>query len=97
MPLYKLTIVADIDLEGIWEYTRSQWSKSQAGIYLHKLEKCFIALAENPGLGKQRYELAGSPWSYHCEKHVIFYRITNQGIEIIRVLHDSMDFPRHLT
>ncbi|NIR47814.1 type II toxin-antitoxin system RelE/ParE family toxin [candidate division KSB1 bacterium] len=33
--------------------------------------------------------------SYHCGRHVIFYRKAKKGIEIIRVLHDSMDFPRH--
>jgi toxin ParE1/3/4 len=60
-----------------------------------KLEEHFITLAENPYLEKRRYELAGSPMSYHCERYMIFYRIADEGIEIIRVLHDSMDFPRH--
>jgi len=95
---YKLTKEADFDLENIWEYTYSKWGKKQARIYLNKLEEHFIKLAANPYLGKRRYELAGSPLSFHCEKHVIFYRIADEGagVEIIRVLHDSMDFPRHL-
>ncbi len=96
MSKYKLTLEADIDLDGIWEYTYLQWGKNQAGKYLGKLEERFIALAENPNIGKQRYELAGSPMSTHCGRHVIFYRIVNEEIEIVRVLHDSMDFPRHL-
>lgn len=95
MPEYKLTREADRDLEGIWEYTNKQWGKSQANKYLNKLEDHFYKLATNPYLGKRRYELAGSPMSFHCERHVIFYRIADKGIEIIRVLHDSMDFPRH--
>ena len=95
MSKYKLTREADIDLGGIWEYSYSQWGKKQARKYLSKLEERFITLAENPNLGKRRYELAGSPMSYHYGRHVIFYRIANKGIEIIRVLHDSMDFPRH--
>jgi toxin ParE1/3/4 len=95
MPEYKLTREADRDLDGIWEYTYKQWGKTQANKYLNKLEERFFMLAENPYLGKRRYELAGSPMSFHCEKHVIFYRIADEGIEIIRVLHESMDFPRH--
>ncbi|MCU0644520.1 MAG: type II toxin-antitoxin system RelE/ParE family toxin [bacterium] len=96
MPEYKLTREADRDLDGIWEYTNKQWGKKQANKYLNKLEERFFTLAENPYLGKPRYELAGSPMSFHCERHVIFYRNADEGIEIIRVLHESMDFPRHL-
>ena len=93
MPEYKLTRDADRDLYGIWEYTYKQWGKRQANKYLSKLEERFFTLAEKPYLGKRRYELAGSPMSFHCEKHVIFYRIADEGIEIFRVRHDSMDFP----
>ena len=95
MGSYKLTVKADLDIEEIWEYTNSRWGKKQAQKYLNQLEDRFIALAENPNIGKQRYELAGSPMSSHCGRHVIFYRKARKYIEIIRVLHDSMDFPRH--
>jgi len=95
MHKYILTREADLDLDGIWEYSYKQWGKTQANKYLNKLEEHFFMLAENPYLGKRRYEFAGSPMSFHCERHVIFYRIAEEGIEIIRVLHDSMDFPRH--
>jgi len=92
---YKLTIRADLDLEEIWEYTNLQWGENQASKYLTQLEETFMTLAENPNAGKRRYEIAGSPLSYHCGRHVIFYRKGRKGIEIFRVLHDSMDFPRH--
>lgn len=29
--------------------------------------------------------------------HRIFYRETEHGIEVLRILHASMDFARHLT
>ena len=91
----KLTVKADLDIEDIWEYTNSQWGKNQASKYLNQLEERLISLAENLYIGKQRLELTWSPMSYHCERHVIFYPKARMGIEIIRVLHDSMDFPRH--
>jgi hypothetical protein len=28
--------------------------------------------------------------------HIIFYRITDGGVDVVRVLHQSMDFDRHL-
>ncbi len=95
MGSYKLTVKADLDIDDIWEYTNSQWGENQASKYLSQLEERFIALAENPNIGKQRYELTESPMSYHCGRHVIFYRKARKGIEVRRVLHDSMDFPRH--
>jgi plasmid stabilization system protein ParE len=34
--------------------------------------------------------------SYHEGRHVIFYRPITTGREVIRILHDGMDFSRHL-
>ena len=96
MGRFKLTPAADSDLQEIWEYTEKRWGIEQADNYLRKLERRMTYLAGNPKRGKRRRELPGSPFNYHEEKHVIFYRSIEAGIEIIRILHDSMDFPRHL-
>jgi toxin ParE1/3/4 len=52
-------------------------------------------LADHPARGRKRFDLPGVPMSFHEGKHVIFYRPTKEGIEVLRVLHDAMDFPRH--
>jgi len=96
MAVYKLTPAADSDLQEIWEYTENHWGVDQADSYLYTLERRMTYLARNPKRGKHRKELPGSPFNYHEGKHVIFYRRKETGIEIIRILHDSMDFPRHL-
>jgi toxin ParE1/3/4 len=96
MPSYILTSRADGDLEEIWDYTEQTWSRTQARIYLTKLENRMIALAQHPTSGRKRYDLPGEPMSFHEGRHVIFYRPTQEGIEVLRVLHDAMDFPRHL-
>ena len=80
MSSYKLTVKADLDIEYIWDYTNSQWGKNQAVKYLNQLEERFISLAGNPNIGKHRLELTGAPISYHCERHVIFYRKASKGI-----------------
>jgi plasmid stabilization system protein ParE len=28
--------------------------------------------------------------------HVLFYRLTDDGIDVVRILHNRMDFERHL-
>jgi toxin ParE1/3/4 len=32
----------------------------------------------------------------NVERHMIYFRITDYGIAIIRVLHERMDAPHHL-
>lgn len=96
MASYKLTKKADSDIDEIWEESTLRWGKRQTKEYLNKMERRFISLAENPNLGKKRFELSGAPMSYPSGRHVIFYRKAEKGIEILRVLHDSMDFPRHI-
>ncbi|MCL4706004.1 type II toxin-antitoxin system RelE/ParE family toxin [bacterium] len=83
------------DLRDISRYTDQKWGRQQRFKYLKQLGDCFAFLAETPQMGKKRDEIVGAPFSYHEGRHVIFYRATAEGIEILRVLHDAMDFPRH--
>ena len=34
-------------------------------------------------------------WKYPANSRMIFFRVTCDGIEIMRVLHQSMDYARH--
>jgi toxin ParE1/3/4 len=87
---------AEEDLSDIGVYTEKQWGKRQRKKYIAQLINSIKRLAKNPALGRQRLELPHAPYSYHEGRHVIFYRLAPENIEVIRVLHDSMDFPRHL-
>ncbi len=74
----------------------SEMGENTSQKYLLSLDNCFNMLCENPEPGKSRFEFSGSPSSFHCGKHQIFYKKGSAGIEIIRILHDSMDFRRHI-
>ncbi len=93
----KVTITpkARADLRDISRYTDKKWGRQQRFNYIKQLKDRFSYLANQPQMGRKRDEIIGSPYSYHEGRHVIFYRTTAEGIEIIRVLHDSMDFPKH--
>jgi toxin ParE1/3/4 len=95
MKKFSITPQARADLKDISRYTDKKWGRQQRFNYIKQLQDRFSYLANKPQLGKRRDEITGSPYSYHEGRHVIFYRTTAEGIEIIRVLHDSMDFPRH--
>jgi toxin ParE1/3/4 len=85
------------DLIRIATYTDKQWGQKQRKKYLEQLKTRIQKLAKTPTLGRQHHELPESPYGYNEGRHVIFYRLTAHGIEIIRVLHDAMDFIQHFT
>lgn len=88
---YSLRQQAQDDLESIWLYSYREWGAEQADNYIRSLLSRFTWLAENPQLGKQRPEI--NP-GYHCfpeGMHLIFYKITRKGIDIIGIPHQSMD------
>ncbi len=93
---FRLTLQAERDFEAIGEYTVETWGYDQAVQYLSKLDQTFGALAQTPGLGKDRSDLRGGLLSCPCNKHVVFFRRDVSGnVEILRILHERMDFQRH--
>jgi toxin ParE1/3/4 len=83
------------DLRNIGTYTERKWGQNQRIKYTDQLYDRIDDLVLNPDKGRKRPDLPGNPYSYHEGRHVIFYRQPPEAIEIIRVLHDSMDFKRH--
>lgn len=93
---YRLTVAAEQDYADILRYTLQTWGKKQYNKYRMLLRKALERVADHPALGKRRDELCSGCLSYPAGKHVIFYRSTDTGIEILRILHDSMDAQRHI-
>ena len=88
---YRITPRARADLLEIGEYTASQWGKQQRNRYLKSLEARFAWLAENPGAGKHRIDIAQGYYSFPHGQHVVFYLVSGKMIDIIGVPHQEMD------
>lgn len=95
MPVYKSTEKAERDLAAIIDYTLSTWGAAHAVKYIDGLEELATSLAQSPDLGKSYEELHKHLFVFPYEKHLLFYRKERYGIIIVRILHDSMDTPRH--
>ena len=91
---YKLTKRARADLKSIGQYTGLQWGAELQKKYLAQLYKRFDQISKSPHLGRERPELATGIRSVLEGKHIIFYRVRDASIEIVRVLHQSMDVKR---
>lgn len=60
---------------------------------LARIHRAAARLAEFPGMGRLRPELAPGLHSFAVGNYVIFYHEASAGIEIVRVLHGARDLP----
>ncbi len=95
---YKLTIppIVKDDLRVIYQYGRLNWGEAKASDYIDNVKIKFWSLTEHPEIGIKQEALLPDLRSLIVNKHIIFYRIKKQQIEIIRVLHARQDPQRHL-
>jgi toxin ParE1/3/4 len=93
---YILREAALADLEAIWLYTSNEWSVDQADHYVWALLERCEWLTENPLLGKQRDDIKVGYRYFPEGMHLVFYKQTKSGIDVIGFLHQSMDVILHL-
>lgn len=91
-----LTPKAKADLSDIWDYTLAQWGVEQAEKYLREL---WSVIKEQAGDITKSVDIGDVRKGYRkirAGSHVIFFKVTNNGVDIVRILHQRMDFERHL-
>lgn len=93
---YELSLEADNDLQEIYDYTEDKFGSSQAVKYLTDLDEMFNTLCTQPNTGRLRNEIREGLRSFSYVSHIVFYRIIENRIRIVRVLHASRDIPKFL-
>ena len=83
-------------MEAIWVYTLTTWSADQSESYVDKLTDAFAFLAVNSSSGRACNHIREGYRRFPVKRHMIYYRKTSYGIEVMRVLHDRMLALRHL-
>jgi len=83
-------------LKSIWTYTEDRWGRAQAEHYLSDLGRTIEMLVAAPDMGPNRDDIRKGYRSLWREHHVIFYRLAGARVEVVRILHQSIDIPRHL-
>jgi toxin ParE1/3/4 len=92
----RITPRARQDLKAIWTYTLKRWGESQADIYLHHLDAGIRSLIDFHDIGESCEHIRAGYRRLQVNRHLIFYRQGEMHIEIVRVLHESMDVPHRL-
>jgi len=65
-------------------------------MYLSALETRFQWLTSNKPLWRKRPDIHKNVYSYQHERHVIIFTESDEGLQIVRVLHERMDVRGHI-
>ena len=96
MSNYLLSPQAVKSLNKISDYTLENFGERQRKKYLTMLRNKMRAAATNPQRGRIRDDIKQGYYSISAGKHHIYYRIRDAHIEIMDVLHQSMEPDLHL-
>jgi toxin ParE1/3/4 len=92
----RLSPQAQRDLEGIFDHTVGQWGLDQALRYADQIEAACSDLAEAPLRSLDCTTIRPGYRRRAVGRHILYFRVTDYGIAVIRILHERMDAHRHI-
>lgn len=105
----RLAVAAEQDYRQILRWTVANFGQRQAGTYAKTLTNALNDLAHGPAIiaAEQREDIGPGIHTLHVARKgrkgrhfVVFRSDCSRGenvIDVLRILHDSMDLPHHLT
>lgn len=87
---------AKADLSDIWDYPLAEWGVEQAEKYVRELWAAMQAQALDYSLSIDISDVRKGYRKVRSGSHVVFFKLTHDGIDVVRILHHRMDFERHL-
>lgn len=97
MANYRISKKAIIDLEKIWLYTYKKWSLEQADRYHFLIIDEIEFISSNYDLSRKIDYIRQNYRVSKVKSHLVFFRLADDGvIEIVRILHQSMDIKNRL-
>ncbi|HXQ14196.1 MAG TPA: type II toxin-antitoxin system RelE/ParE family toxin [Caulobacteraceae bacterium] len=87
---------AKADLREIRAFSREQWGREQAKAYVELIISRFAWLMLNARRGARADQLIVGVRRVNVRRHAILYLEHADSIEVLRVLHQQMDFATQL-
>jgi len=85
------------DLENIIDYTAQLWGANQAKVYLKDIRDKIHQIANGEAIVQVLHIRRAGMLKVRVNRHIVIFESTDATVRIIRILHDSMDIPQHLT
>jgi toxin ParE1/3/4 len=98
----QLTAAAETDFREILRWTAEQFGAQQASRYAGQLTSTLTRLTEGPAVlgAKARDDIMEGLCTLHIGRHFVLFRASSahqsKTMEVLRILHETMDLPRHL-
>ncbi|HKL81283.1 MAG TPA: type II toxin-antitoxin system RelE/ParE family toxin [Desulfobacter sp.] len=96
MTQYILSPNAQKSLGNIKTYSLEEFGEEQTITYLKLIKKKLQMISESPDIGRNREEIKKGYLSFLAGSHIIFYRKAKNHVDIIDILHQSMEPYRYL-
>ena len=95
MGKYRISPQALLDLEDIYDYIAvEKQAPLNASRFIEKLYRCFEFLAKNPGSGRLRETIRPGFMMWREGNYYIFYRTSQGGVDIVRIINANRDLSR---
>ena len=82
---------AEDDLIQLLRYGAREWSQDVSEAHGQTIWQSWSRLLQHPELGRLRDDLIPGLRSIVINPHVVFYRVSDDAIEIVRVIHQRED------
>lgn len=92
-----LTEIAKADLASIRRYSTRTWGRDQTSRYIDDLRDTMKGLVRGTVITRARDDLRPGVLMATSGRHSVFFETDDSRILVVRVLHDSMDYRRHLS
>src|SRR3989344_830518 len=79
------------DVSDIWDFYRKAAGRHTADLILNDIDHVCELLSRHPLAGRARDEIKEGFRSAVARPHVVFYRLTEDALEIVRVLDGRRD------
>lgn len=93
---YRLYPKAIEDIESIYLYSSHEFGIKRTEDYILAIDSSLQHLADDPLISRKCDYIRSDLRAFNVGSHIVFFKTTDYGIAVIRVLHQSMDFNKHL-
>ncbi len=92
----ELTEIARADLKSIRRYSQRTWGSDRTAQYMAALRDTLKGLLTGTVISRHRDDLRPGLQMAISGRHCVFFEADPSRILVVRVLHDRMDYQRHL-
>ena len=94
MKRLRLSRMAETDLRDIWTCSANRWGRQQANSYLGTLSTAITGLRDDTTPSRPAWDVLPACRKASVGRHVVIFRVGDDAVEVLRVLHQRRDAGR---